>query len=49
MKLGYELVIEQTQKLAMTQELIQAINILQCNNQELNELIENELLENPLL
>ena len=49
MKLGYELVIEQTQKLAMTQELIQAINILQYNNQELNEYIENEILENPLL
>ena len=49
MKLGYELVIEQTQKLAMTQELIQAINILQYNNQELNDYIENELLENPLL
>ena len=29
MKLGYELTIEQTQKLSMTPELIQAIQILQ--------------------
>lgn len=49
MKLGYELTIEQTQKLAMTPELIQAIKILQFNNQQLNEYIQNELLENPLL
>ncbi|MBQ1391708.1 MAG: RNA polymerase sigma-54 factor, partial [Firmicutes bacterium] len=49
MKLGYELTIEQTQKLTMTPELIQAIQILQYNNQELNEYIENELLENPVL
>ena len=49
MELGYELTIEQTQKLAMTPELIQAIKILQFNNQELNEYIENELMENPVL
>ena len=49
MKTGYELTIEQTQKLAMTPELIQAIRILQFNNQELNEYIGNELLENPVL
>ena len=49
MKIGYELTIEQTQKLAMTPELIQAIRILQFNNQELNEYIGNELLENPVL
>lgn len=41
--------IEQTQKPLMTQELIQAIRILQFNNQELNEYVENELLENPIL
>ena len=46
---GYELTIEQTQRPQMTQELIQAIKILQFNNQELNEYIENELLENPFL
>ena len=41
--------IEQTQKPQMTQELIQAIQILQFNNQELTEYIANELLENPVL
>lgn len=49
MKLGYELTIEQTQKLSMTPELIQAIQILQFNNQELSEYVEKELLENPVL
>lgn len=49
MKLGYELTIEQTQKLSMTPELIQAIQILQFNNQELSEYVQNELLENPVL
>lgn len=49
MKIGYELTIEQTQKLSMTPELIQAIQILQYNNQELNEYIDRELLENPIL
>lgn len=49
MKLGYELTIEQTQKLSMTPELIQAIQILQFSNQELSEYVENELLENPVL
>jgi RNA polymerase sigma-54 factor len=33
----------------MTPELIQAIQILQYNNQELNEYIDKELLENPIL
>ncbi|MDY6038162.1 MAG: RNA polymerase factor sigma-54 [Eubacterium sp.] len=49
MKIGYELTIEQSQKLAMTPELIQAIQILQYSNQELNEYIDNELIENPIL
>ncbi len=49
MKLGYELTIEQTQKLSMTPELIQAIQILQFNNQELSDYVQNELLENPVL
>lgn len=49
MKLGYELTIEQSQKLSMTPELIQAIQILQYNNVELIEYIDNELLENPIL
>ena len=49
MSMGYELKIEQTQKPQMTQELIQAIQILQFNNQELAEYVDNQLLENPLL
>ena len=49
MKLGYELTIEQTQKLSMTPELIQAIQILQFSNQELTDYVQNELLENPVL
>ena len=47
--MGYELKIEQTQKPQMTQEIIQAIKILQFNNQELAEYVDNELLENPIL
>ena len=41
--------IEQTQKLTMTPELIQAIQILQYNSQELEEFVSKELIENPLL
>ncbi len=49
MKIGYELTIEQSQKLAMTPDLIQAIQILQFTNYDLIEYVKNELLENPLL
>lgn len=49
MKLGYDLTIEQTQKLTMTPELIQAIQILQFNTQELDEFVQEELLQNPVL
>lgn len=49
MKLGYELTIEQTQKLIMTPELIQAIQILQFNSQELESFVEEQLLVNPIL
>lgn len=49
MKLGYELTIEQTQKLVMTPELIQAIQILQFNTQELDCYIQEQLLTNPVL
>lgn len=41
--------IKQTQSLLMTPELRQAINLLQLNNIELNELVEQELSRNPLL
>lgn len=39
----------QIQKLTLTPELIQSIKILQCNTQELNVLINEELLSNPML
>ena len=45
MKLGYDLTIEQTQKLTMTPELIQAIQILQFNTQELDEFVQEELMQ----
>ena len=49
MRLGYDLTIEQTQKLTMTPELIQAIQILQYNSQELEDFVSKEIMENPIL
>ncbi|MBC8591450.1 RNA polymerase factor sigma-54 [Wansuia hejianensis] len=49
MKLGYNLTLEQTQKLIMTPELRQAIQLLQFNSLELNEYIKKEIEENPVL
>lgn len=49
MKLGHELILQQSQKLILTPELQQAIELLQFNNQELREYIENEVQENPML
>ncbi len=49
MRLGYDLKIEQTQKLVMTPELIQAIQILQFNTQELDSYVQEQLLANPVL
>ncbi|MGI6210968.1 MAG: RNA polymerase factor sigma-54 [Anaerovoracaceae bacterium] len=49
MKLGYELTIKQTQKLNMTPELIQAIKILQLNTIDLQNYVQKELEENPIL
>ena len=49
MRLGYDLTIEQSQKLVMTPELIQAIQILQFNTQELERYVEEQLLTNPIL
>lgn len=49
MRLGYDLTIEQAQKLVMTPELIQAIQILQFNTQELDAYVEEQLLVNPVL
>ena len=49
MKLGHELILSQTQKLVLTPELRQAIELLQFTNQELKEYIDEELQENPML
>ena len=49
MRLGYEQILQQTQKLVMTPELIQSIQILQYTSQELREYVEQELLENPMI
>ncbi len=40
---------QQTQKLAMTQELQQSIQMLQYNTEDLLSFLENKSLENPLL
>ena len=49
MKLGFDLTIEQAQKLVMTPEMIQAIQILQFSTQELETYVEEQLLINPVL
>ncbi|BCV25756.1 RNA polymerase factor sigma-54 [Gelria sp. Kuro-4] len=49
MGMAFSLTLEQTQKLVMTQELRQAISILQLPTQELLDYVEEELEENPLL
>ena len=49
MKLGYDLTMEQVQKLVMTPELRQAIEMLQFTSIELNEYLERQMEENPLL
>lgn len=49
MKLGYNLALEQVQKLIMTPELRQAIQLLQFTSQELNEYIKQEIEKNPVL
>ncbi|MBZ2174184.1 RNA polymerase factor sigma-54 [Schnuerera sp. xch1] len=49
MKLGYNLALEQVQKLIMTPELRQAIQLLQFNSQELNEYLKERIEENPML
>jgi len=45
----YELSLIQKQKLILTPQLYQSINILQLNLVELKVLIDKELVENPLL
>lgn len=49
MRMGYELTIEQQQKLVMTPELKLALKILQLPAVELEEFIQHELETNPVL
>ncbi len=49
MRMGYGLNILQTQKLIMTPELRQAITVLQLSSLELENYVEQQLQENPLL
>lgn len=49
MRMDYGLKLELTQKLVMTPQLRQAIAILQLSSLELAEMVEQELLENPVL
>lgn len=46
---GYSQSQQQTQKLAMTQKLQQAIQMLQFNTEELRDYVETVSLENPLI
>ncbi len=49
MRMGYDLILEQQQKLIMTPELRLALKILQMPTVELDELIKDELENNPIL
>ena len=49
MRLNYDLTLEQSQKLIMTPELRQAIQLLQYTSLELNSYLKREMEENPLL
>ncbi|ACB85587.1 RNA polymerase factor sigma-54 [Natranaerobius thermophilus] len=49
MKLGFDLNLEQKQQLVITPELRKAIKLLQLSSIELDNYIEKELVENPML
>ncbi len=49
MKLHQELAARQIQTLKLTPQLQQAVKILQASRQELEEMVEQEALENPVL
>jgi len=49
MRMGYELALEQTQKLVMTPELRQAFTILQLATLDLAQYLQEEVLANPVL
>ena len=41
--------IKQSQKMALTPQLLKAIKLLELNNIDLDNYLEQEVLENPLL
>ena len=47
MDFGNELTLEQRQ--ILSQKQLQSLQILACNNQELDDLLANEYAENPML
>lgn len=49
MAMNFQMEIEQTQKIVMTLELQQAINLLQLSTLELKNYLEREIAENPVL
>ena len=49
MTLGPRLELKQSQSLSMTPQLQQAIKLLQMSNIDVNEFVEAELTENPIL
>ncbi|WDV48217.1 RNA polymerase factor sigma-54 [Clostridiaceae bacterium M8S5] len=49
MRLGFDLTLQQTQKLIMTPELRQAIKILQYSSLEIVEHVKNQIESNPML
>ncbi len=49
MTINFELIVEQSQKLIMTPALQQAIALLQFSTPELQDFIQNEMINNPLL
>lgn len=49
MEMGYNLHLEQSQKLVMTPQLRQAIKILQFTSMELEEYIEQQIENNPVI
>jgi len=49
MTINFELIVEQSQKLVMTPALQQAIALLQFSTPELQDFIQDEMVNNPLL
>lgn len=49
MRMGFDMRAEQSQKLVMTPELVQAIKLLQLNSQDLTTYMQDQLLSNPVL